>query len=88
MKHMTRLSLSLAGALLLAAPAMAQTKWNLPAAYPPDNFHTENLNAFAKDVPTPPAASCRSRSTAMPRCSRRRRSSAQCRPARPRPARC
>jgi TRAP-type C4-dicarboxylate transport system substrate-binding protein len=50
MKHMTRLSLSLAGALLLAAPAMAQTKWNLPAAYPPDNFHTENLNAFAKDV--------------------------------------
>lgn len=50
MKHMTRISLSLAGALLLAAPAMAQTKWNLPAAYPPDNFHTENLNAFSKDV--------------------------------------
>ncbi|WP_114946999.1 TRAP transporter substrate-binding protein [Microvirga calopogonii] len=50
MKHMTRFGLSLAGALLLAAPAMAQTKWNLPAAYPPDNFHTENLNAFAKDV--------------------------------------
>jgi len=50
MKHMTRLGLSLAGALLLAAPALAQTKWNLPAAYPPDNFHTENLNAFSKDV--------------------------------------
>jgi TRAP-type C4-dicarboxylate transport system substrate-binding protein len=50
MKTWTRLSLSLAGALLLSAPAMAQTKWNLPAAYPPDNFHTENLNAFAKDV--------------------------------------
>ena len=50
MKSMTRLSLSLAGALLLSAPALAQTKWNLPAAYPPDNFHTENLNAFAKDV--------------------------------------
>jgi TRAP-type C4-dicarboxylate transport system substrate-binding protein len=47
---MTRFGLSLAGALLLAAPALAQTKWNLPAAYPPDNFHTENLNAFAKDV--------------------------------------
>jgi TRAP-type C4-dicarboxylate transport system substrate-binding protein len=47
---MTRFSLGLAGALLMAAPAMAQTKWNLPAAYPPDNFHTENLNAFAKDV--------------------------------------
>ncbi|HEV2563847.1 MAG TPA: TRAP transporter substrate-binding protein [Microvirga sp.] len=50
MKPMTRFSLSLAGALLMAAPAMAQTKWNLPAAYPPDNFHTENLNAFAKDL--------------------------------------
>jgi TRAP-type C4-dicarboxylate transport system substrate-binding protein len=47
---MTRLGLSLAGALLLAAPAMAQTKWNLPAAYPTDNFHTENLSAFSKDV--------------------------------------
>jgi TRAP-type C4-dicarboxylate transport system substrate-binding protein len=33
-----------------AAPAQAQTKWNLPAAYPLDNPHTENLNAFAKDV--------------------------------------
>jgi TRAP-type C4-dicarboxylate transport system substrate-binding protein len=50
MKSWTRLSLSLAGAMLLSAPAFAQTKWNLPAAYPPDNFHTENLNAFAKDV--------------------------------------
>ncbi|KFG68045.1 TRAP transporter substrate-binding protein [Microvirga sp. BSC39] len=50
MKHRTRLGLSLAGALLMAAPAMAQTKWNLPAAYPADNFHTENLNAFSKDV--------------------------------------
>ncbi|MBJ6128300.1 TRAP transporter substrate-binding protein [Microvirga splendida] len=50
MKHMTRLGLSLAGALLMAAPAMAQTKWNLPAAYPADNFHTENLTQFSKDV--------------------------------------
>jgi TRAP-type C4-dicarboxylate transport system substrate-binding protein len=50
MKPMTRLTLGLAGALLLTAPAMAQTKWNLPAAYPADNFHTENLNAFSKDV--------------------------------------
>ena len=31
-------------------PAQAQTKWNLPAAYPADNPHTENLIAFAKDV--------------------------------------
>ena len=50
MRHMTRLTLSLAGALLMAAPALAQTKWNLPAAYPADNFHTENLVQFSKDV--------------------------------------
>jgi TRAP-type C4-dicarboxylate transport system substrate-binding protein len=31
-------------------PAPAQTKWNLPAAYPPDNPHSENLALFAKDV--------------------------------------
>ena len=31
-------------------PAFAQTKWNLPAAYPPDNPHSENLALFAKDV--------------------------------------
>ena len=28
---------------LLAAPAMAQTKWYLPAAYPADNPHSVNL---------------------------------------------
>src|ERR687892_721909 len=36
----------------LAVPAMAQTKWNLPAAYPADNPHSVNLVAFAKDVET------------------------------------
>ena len=40
------------GALLAAAPASAQTKWNLPAAYPADNPHSENLALFAKDVET------------------------------------
>jgi TRAP-type C4-dicarboxylate transport system substrate-binding protein len=35
---------------VLAVPAMAQTKWNLPAAYPADNPHSVNLNEFAKDV--------------------------------------
>lgn len=40
-----------AGALVLGGPdALAQTKWNLPAAYPIDNPHSENLMAFAKDV--------------------------------------
>src|SRR5690349_6563863 len=33
-----------------AQPALAQTKWNLPAAYPADNPHSENLALFAKDV--------------------------------------
>ena len=44
-------SLALAAAVALAAgTAQAQTKWNLPAAYPADNPHSENLVAFAKDV--------------------------------------
>jgi TRAP-type C4-dicarboxylate transport system substrate-binding protein len=43
---------ALASAALAAAalPASAQTKWNLPAAYPSDNPHSENLVLFAKDV--------------------------------------
>jgi TRAP-type C4-dicarboxylate transport system substrate-binding protein len=39
-----------AAAALAAQPAGAQTKWNLPAAYPADNPHSENLALFAKDV--------------------------------------
>ena len=39
-----------AAALFAAAPAGAQTKWNLPSAYPIDNPHLENLQGFAKDV--------------------------------------
>ena len=35
---------------LFAAPAMAQTKWDLAAAYPATNFHTENLMQLAADV--------------------------------------
>ena len=37
-------------AAALVVPAVAQTKWNLPAAYPADNPHSVNLIAFAKDV--------------------------------------
>jgi TRAP-type C4-dicarboxylate transport system substrate-binding protein len=33
-----------------AGTAQAQVKWTLPSAYPADNFHSENLSAFAKDV--------------------------------------
>ena len=35
---------------LSALPAAAQTKWDLPSAYPANNFHTENLQQFASDV--------------------------------------
>jgi TRAP-type C4-dicarboxylate transport system substrate-binding protein len=40
-------SLALASFALGAA---AQTKWDLPSAYPASNFHTENLVQFANDV--------------------------------------
>jgi hypothetical protein len=36
--------------MLMAAPAFAQIKWTLPSAYPADNFHSQNLEAFAKDL--------------------------------------
>jgi TRAP-type transport system periplasmic protein len=53
---MKRLSTLLGAALALllaaAAPAsaLAQTKWDLPSAYPATNFHTVNLNEFAAEV--------------------------------------
>src|SRR4051794_4877137 len=50
MQYHTRFALGLCAALALAAPAAAQTKWNLPNAYPADNPHTENLVQFSKDV--------------------------------------
>ena len=30
-----------------ALPVAAQTKWDLPTAYPATNFHTENIQQFA-----------------------------------------
>jgi TRAP-type C4-dicarboxylate transport system substrate-binding protein len=45
-----RLSLALTACFGLAGVASAQTKWDLPAAYPASNFHTENLTQFAADV--------------------------------------
>ena len=51
---MTRLSTLVAAigcaALLVAGAAPAQTKWDLPTAYPANNFHTENIAQFVKDV--------------------------------------
>jgi len=46
----TRLLVSTALTLAMSSTLMAQTKWDLPAAYPAGNFHTENLVQFANDV--------------------------------------
>lgn len=43
--------LALAGAFAaMASSAAAQTKWDLPAAYPATNFHTVNMQKFADAV--------------------------------------
>ena len=42
--------IAIAAGVLASASVQAQTKWDLPAAYPPGNFHTENLQQFANDV--------------------------------------
>ncbi|MCU7375381.1 TRAP transporter substrate-binding protein [Paucibacter sp. O1-1] len=47
---MTTRSMLAAGLLTLATATSAQTKWDLPSAYPASNFHTENLMQFAADV--------------------------------------
>jgi TRAP-type C4-dicarboxylate transport system substrate-binding protein len=47
---MKRLAAAIVTALAFALPASAQTKWDLPTAYPANNFHTENLQQFAADV--------------------------------------
>jgi TRAP-type C4-dicarboxylate transport system substrate-binding protein len=46
----TLLLATFAAGALAVQPASAQTKWNLPAAYPADNPHSVNLALFAKDV--------------------------------------
>ncbi|MBI3157443.1 MAG: TRAP transporter substrate-binding protein [Burkholderiales bacterium] len=50
MKPIRSLLLAATVAALAAAPAQAQTKWDLPAAYPSGNFHTNNLVLFAGEV--------------------------------------
>jgi TRAP-type transport system periplasmic protein len=40
----------LIAAMLTTASAQAQTKWDLPAAYPAGNFHSVTLTEFAADV--------------------------------------
>jgi TRAP-type C4-dicarboxylate transport system substrate-binding protein len=36
--------------LSVVMTASAQTKWDMPTAYPATNFHTENINQFVADV--------------------------------------
>ena len=40
-------ALALAG---VAGTALAQTKWDLPAAYPANNFHTINIQQFVDEI--------------------------------------
>ena len=47
---MKPLRLAVALAAMVASTGFAQTKWDLPAAYPATNFHTENIAQFAADV--------------------------------------
>jgi TRAP-type C4-dicarboxylate transport system substrate-binding protein len=42
--------LATAVGLSLALGAAAQTKWDMPTAYPATNFHTENITQFVADV--------------------------------------
>ncbi|ABM42644.1 TRAP dicarboxylate transporter- DctP subunit [Acidovorax sp. JS42] len=51
MKRRNLVAVALAALTGLCAPALhAQTKWDLAAAYPATNFHTENLAQFISDV--------------------------------------
>jgi TRAP-type C4-dicarboxylate transport system substrate-binding protein len=47
---MKPLRFAIAAIALVSTSAIAQTKWDLPAAYSATNFHTENIAAFAADV--------------------------------------
>ena len=51
-RRLFSLTAAAAAALLSLAvpPALAQTKWDLPAGYPATNFHTVNLSDFANDI--------------------------------------
>jgi len=49
MRFLPRAALALCAASLSLGLA-AQTKWDLATAYPPTNFHTENISQFAADV--------------------------------------
>src|SRR5690606_3312557 len=43
-------TLGLLAAALAAAPAVAETKWDLPVPYGDSNFHTKNIRQFAENI--------------------------------------
>src|SRR5690606_3822520 len=47
LKHVT---LGLLAAAVCAAPAVAETKWDMPTPYGDGNFHTKNVRQSAEDV--------------------------------------
>lgn len=50
MQRRTLLTATLAACLGLASTVQAATQWDLAAAYPAFNFHSQNLEQFSKDV--------------------------------------
>jgi len=50
MKRRTLSLITMASLAVWTSFAQAQTKWDLPAAYPATNYHSVNLNQFAADV--------------------------------------
>src|SRR5437764_3520598 len=43
-------AIAAASMFALCGLADAQTKWDMPTAYPPSNYHTENIAQFVSDV--------------------------------------
>ena len=39
-----------AAGMMVGVQAVAQQKWDMPTGYPASNFHTENIQQFARDV--------------------------------------
>ncbi|BBK43087.1 C4-dicarboxylate ABC transporter substrate-binding protein [Allostella vacuolata] len=44
------LTMAAVAVLASAGSAAAQTKWNMPTAYPDSNYHTQNIRWFAEEV--------------------------------------
>ncbi len=49
-RTLTLMATVLASLTAFSATAQAQTKWDLPAAYPASNFHTENIQQFVSEI--------------------------------------